>query len=625
MANVKISELPQVASVLGTDIVPTVASSATSKITVTDLANSLPQVSSSISASYSGTSLSASYATTASFAVSASWAPAGVSIDTSSFITTGSNGSVQSITGSLIVNSSLIITGSILSTGSFTHIGTVNATNLISLNNIQGPQIMPTVYDYIFENFDPNYYNKAAFPFLSDSNTGGGSAGAGSYEYYYHDAGLGHTVYRTSDGQRPAPAIKLTRNQLASFANLFNAGQFPYYTIITDNYCLTDSQAIYTYAFANGRYHTLTVTGSILSKDGVTLGTNITNNHYVTGSVFSTGSITQNGSLTVTNGGITGSLFGTSSWAISASWAPSTGGTQVIAATGSTLYSTTPAAGVPRGTSTQRSIFFGSASAAGTNNIQDSIFLGAETGYSSSANYSTFIGTDAGYKAGGWGNNYIGYFAGFQAAVSPGETTEFSNFIGYYAGFSASFAPYSNFIGNQAGYEANNAYNSNFIGESAGYGATLARNSNFIGPAAGIGAVSASFSILLGHRAGYKATGDGIGRNNIIIGTSITLENNRVDSINIGGIIFGTGSYYSAAGGTTALSSGSANGRIGINVVNPTQALEVSGSVQISQVLVLPPQSVLPSGVPTGSIASSGSGVDCKPYFWNGSTWTSLI
>jgi hypothetical protein len=50
-----------------------------------------------------------------------------------------------------------------------------------------------------------------------------------------------------------------------------------------------------------------------------------------------------------------------------------------------------------------------------------------------------------------------------------------------------------------------------------------------------------------------------------------------------------------------------------------------AGVAQVNQALALPPQSPLPSDVPTGSIASSGSGADCKPYFWNGSTWTPLF
>jgi hypothetical protein len=101
MANIKISALPQVNTVLGTDVVPTVASSATSKITITDLANSLPQVSSSISASY---------ALTASHALNVT------SINTGSFITTGSNSITQNISGSLNITGSFTQNGFVVLT-----------------------------------------------------------------------------------------------------------------------------------------------------------------------------------------------------------------------------------------------------------------------------------------------------------------------------------------------------------------------------------------------------------------------------------------------------------------------------------------------------------------------------
>jgi hypothetical protein len=52
---------------------------------------------------------------------------------------------------------------------------------------------------------------------------------------------------------------------------------------------------------------------------------------------------------------------------------------------------------------------------------------------------------------------------------------------------------------------------------------------------------------------------------------------------------------------------------------------QVTGSISITNVLTLTPNNPLPSGQPTGSISVSGSGVDCKPYFYNGTTWTSLI
>ena len=56
-----------------------------------------------------------------------------------------------------------------------------------------------------------------------------------------------------------------------------------------------------------------------------------------------------------------------------------------------------------------------------------------------------------------------------------------------------------------------------------------------------------------------------------------------------------------------------------------TGSVNITGSVTIADVLTLPPISPLPSNSPTGSFAVSGSGVDCKPYFYNGTTWTSLF
>jgi len=51
--------------------------------------------------------------------------------------------------------------------------------------------------------------------------------------------------------------------------------------------------------------------------------------------------------------------------------------------------------------------------------------------------------------------------------------------------------------------------------------------------------------------------------------------------------------------------------------------LNVSGSVNVSNILTLTPQSPLPSGVATGSFAVSSS-VPPKPYFYDGTTWNAL-
>jgi hypothetical protein len=62
------------------------------------------------------------------------------------------------------------------------------------------------------------------------------------------------------------------------------------------------------------------------------------------------------------------------------------------------------------------------------------------------------------------------------------------------------------------------------------------------------------------------------------------------------------------------------------NQILMTGSLDITGSVTIRDMLTITSQSVLPTiGVPSGSIMTSGSGADFKPYFWNGSTWTALF
>ena len=79
------------------------------------------------------------------------------------------------------------------------------------------------------------------------------------------------------------------------------------------------------------------------------------------------------------------------------------------------------------------------------------------------------------------------------------------------------------------------------------------------------------------------------------------------------------------------------NGYVGIGTTNVTDTLTVqgttkitgsltiTGSVTINTILTLTPTGSLPSGQPTGSFMVSGSNGNCKPYFYNGTTWTALF
>lgn len=294
--------------------------------------------------------------------------------------------------------------------------------------------------------------------------------------------------------------------------------------------------------------------------------------------------------------------------------------------TGSTLYSNNPATSL---TSLNNSIFFGLNSGYQATNANFSNFFGYFTGYQAvSALDSNFIGPSAGYQATNANrSNFLGRSAGIYAA-----NAFYSNFLGFNSGLEATNAQNSNFFGESTGNHAENASYSNFFGQSAGTYATDAYYSNFIGAGSGYFASSASYCNLFGFKAGFRFLGAGIGSNNIIIGNNITLEDSRKNSINLGGIIFGTGSYFNL---DSFPYSGSANGKIGINQPIPvfsldvsgsgryTNGLEITGSLTVSNLFTLAISNPLPlSNIASASVMASGSGSDLKPYFWNGSTWT---
>jgi hypothetical protein len=218
------------------------------------------------------------------------------------------------------------------------------------------------------------------------------------------------------------------------------------------------------------------------------------------------------------------------------------------------------------------SIFLGENAGYESANVYNSIFLGQQVGYEATGAYnSVFLGHQTGNGAtNAFLSNFIGLSAGYGATNANN-----SNFLGYQAGYSEllSFgASYSNFLGNNAGYESNADY-SNFLGNNAGSGATNATNSNFFGPQAGEGATDASYSNFFGAQAGKSFTDNNVGSNNIIIGTNISLPDATANAINLGGVLFGTGTYSETAGdpSITPISGG----KIGIGVVSPTNTLHI--------------------------------------------------
>ncbi len=188
---------------------------------------------------------------------------------------TGSAG----ITGSLVVNGTS--QASIIAGKQPSGIGGAVVGNRVLVNNSTIYSILP----------GGTSTERANFPYL---RTGGLGANQGdeNFTYYYQDLNIG---YENSLGGTKAPSIKITRDQVGS-----DLDTAPYYTVISDNVTLADS-AVTTFGNeiwrANGRAHVLTVaTGSFLAREGVSLGTNISNRHIITGSVNVTGSLVVNGS-----------------------------------------------------------------------------------------------------------------------------------------------------------------------------------------------------------------------------------------------------------------------------------------------------------------------------------------
>lgn len=344
-----------------------------------------------------------------------------------------------------------------------------------------------------------------------------------------------------------------------------------------------------TATFTNSTGGTFTVTG--FSTSGGTNGSSpisVVN----TSSLFSTGlSNTGLNASGVTNSLFLGASAGSAASAASGSiFIGNSAGFQASGASNSIFMG--QSAGF-RATDTQHSRFFGQGAGTDATNASNSTFFGVNAGYgatyannsnflgdsagnaSVNASFSNFFGKEAGDNAvNATYSNLFGYRAGQNATGANN-----SSFFGSNAGNGATNAYYSTFIGQNAGYGATTANESNFLGQQAGYQATNALRSNFFGTSAGASATNASYSNLFGYLAGKTFGSNNIGTNNIIIGTNISLPNATTNSINIGGVLFGTGTYSSIVG--TPSISANTSGKIGIGVVTPTEKLHVSGNTLV--------------------------------------------
>lgn len=224
MAKVKITALPETASLQASDLLTAVANLTSSKVTVKNLANSLTQVTSSISSSYSTTS---SYSSTSSFALNA-----GVTS-----IVAGSSISISPVDGKGAVTISYGGGG-----GAFPYTGSADITGSVNLVGT----LKVTGSEYITEDI---YLNNAKSVYWKDS--------LGSYASYLTVNPEDDLVIRA--GASGPYGLKLVDGGGNVYANFWGSMSNPEFNF--------------------------------------------------------TGSATIKGDLTVLDNGITGSLFGTSSWA----------------------------------------------------------------------------------------------------------------------------------------------------------------------------------------------------------------------------------------------------------------------------------------------------------------------
>jgi hypothetical protein len=107
----------------------------------------------------------------------------------------------------------------------------------------------------------------------------------------------------------------------------------------------------------------------------------------------------------------------------------------------------------------------------------------------------------------------------------------------------------------------------------------------------------------------------------------IATEKVRIDST--GSLIIYSGSLTVFSGSAIEFQVTNAGVRIGnLSTDNHTitGSLNTTGSVTINNILTIVPTGSLPTtGIASGSFMTSGSGVNLKPYFWNGATWTPLF
>jgi hypothetical protein len=244
--------------------------------------------------------------------------------------------------------------------------------------------------------------------------------------------------------------------------------------------------------------------------------------------------------------------------------------------------------------------------------------------YVTTGSFNTAIGTNAGENLTGQRNTLVG-----NQTLTNSNTGSNNTVIGNTAGFN-NYGNSNVFLGHQAGY--------NEAGSNKLYIANNSGSSPLIKGDFSTGLLQFNTS------AGTQITGSLITTENIK-GSSLNIETNEslfslyplykeliwldnTDNQNQFSV------YLSGSNSNNQVLIQTGNKGLSIDdklkVVSTgtqiTGSLIVSGSgATFYNIITLPALSTLPTGAASGSIATSGSNGELKPYFYNGSTWTALF
>ena len=236
------------------------------------------------------------------------------------------------------------------------------------------------------------------------------------------------------------------------------------------------------------------------------------------------------------------------------------------------------------------------------------------------------LGTTAPYTSQNsivFGSNTLGIDTTYPSTPDTNQPTHTASeaiIMGTYAGGAAGTINGSIVLGNHAAYYNTGAHDGVIIGAYAGsYGRYAFDKAVLIGWNAGRGPSGASSSslnsVMIGPNVGRGTNTQysELKQGNIIIGNDITLPDGSGQSMNLGGVLFGTGLHYTDFTGKTdndvVLPSATpeTNGKIGIGTNQPGHTLDVVGDVSAKRYLTTMPAAAIEAAAATTVDLSAGN------------------